>query len=359
MLCPNTPAFLESIFGIPAAGGVVVRKFASFIVCCPIGTKLTIISHKTKTAANYRLKQEDIAYIFSHADVDVIIADEEFLNLLDAFRKEKPHIPVIVDTDTDAVEGELNGPFDDAVLEGLTYDAETGDKGWDGLDVHPASEDDVIALPFTSGTTARPKGVEFTHRGCYLAAMANVVESGLNFHTGRCRYLWTLPMFHAMGEFRLFYYFFFLCSCIKEGYLTWPRLDIPLVSDGSPRDALLPTKNRLPQDLAIAEGGTHHALQRRPDSQHSSVQRQRGRTTPRTSPCDCRSQSTYTSSLRANDESQPASCACLWNDRDLRPHYQGLLPARMGRSTVCREVPEDGATRTRLRYQSSRAGDQD
>ena len=106
---------------------------------------------------------------------------------------------MIVDADTDATEGELSGQFDEAVLEGLNYDSERGGKGWDGLEAQVGNEEDVIALAYTSGTTAKPKGVEFTHRGCYLAAMSNVIESGLNCHTGRCRYLWTLPMFHAMG----------------------------------------------------------------------------------------------------------------------------------------------------------------
>lgn len=135
--------------------------------------------------------------------MDVIIADEEFLNLLNAFRLDKPHIPIIVDTDTDAVQGELSGPFDDAVLEGLTYDTATGAKGWDGLNVHPADENAIIALPYTSGTTARPKGVEYTYRGSYLATLANIIESGLNFQHKRCRYLWTLPMFHAIGIYSL------------------------------------------------------------------------------------------------------------------------------------------------------------
>lgn len=53
----------------------------------------------------------------------------------------------------------------------------------------------MLAIPFTSGTTSKPKGVIYTHRGAYLAALANVVESGLNYHTGRCKYLWTLPMY--------------------------------------------------------------------------------------------------------------------------------------------------------------------
>lgn len=85
------------------------------------------------------------------------------------------------------------------MLEGLQYDIANGNKAWDGLSVQAANEEDLIALAYTSGTTARPKGVEYTHRGSYLAALANVVESGLNYNVGRCRYLWTLPMFHATG----------------------------------------------------------------------------------------------------------------------------------------------------------------
>jgi long-subunit acyl-CoA synthetase (AMP-forming) len=154
---------------------------------------------------NYRLKQDDISYIFQHSDVEAIIVDAEFLHLLDGYRNAKPDVPLIVDLDTDATEGELSGPFDEAVLEGLRFDKESGGKGWSGLETHVPDEESTIALAYTSGTTARPKGVEYTHRGAYLGAVANVIESGLNFHTGRCRYLWTLPMFHATGT----------CSCIR------------------------------------------------------------------------------------------------------------------------------------------------
>jgi len=173
ILCTNTPAFLESIFGIGAAGGVNV-------------------------AINYRLKKEDISYIFEHAEVDSIIVDAEFVNLLDGFRERHPDVPFIVDADTDKDDGE----YDKAVLEGLEYDRETGSQGWSELETEAPEEDSMIALAYTSGTTAKPKGVEYTHRGAYLAAMANVVESGLNTHIStadRCHYLWTLPMFHAMG----------------------------------------------------------------------------------------------------------------------------------------------------------------
>ena len=148
---------------------------------------------------NYRLKPDDIAYIFDHAEVNVIIVDAEYLPLLNGYRKSHPNIPLIVDDDTDATEGEMGGQFDEAVLEGLKYDCQHGCQGWQGLETQVQDEEAVIALAYTSGTTARPKGVEFTHRSCYLAALGNIIESGLNYHTGRCRYLWTLPMFHAMG----------------------------------------------------------------------------------------------------------------------------------------------------------------
>lgn len=145
------------------------------------------------------MKHEDITYIFGHAEVEAIIVDAEFLPLLDSFREANPKISFIVDTDTDATEGELSGHFDRAILEGLRYDRDHSNHGWDGLEAHAPNEQDVIALSYTSGTTAKPKGVEYIHRGCYLAALANVIEAGLNYQNGRCRYLWTLPMFHAMG----------------------------------------------------------------------------------------------------------------------------------------------------------------
>jgi len=118
---------------------------------------------------------------------------------LDQFRHEHPNIPFIVDLDT----GSNDGDYCRAVEEGLAYDGEQGGLGWAGLQAQAEDEESLIAMAYTSGTTARPKAVEYTHRGCYLAAMGNVVESGLNFHEGRAHYLWTLPMFHAMGASRL------------------------------------------------------------------------------------------------------------------------------------------------------------
>ena len=207
ILATNTPAFLETIYAAGAVGGVIVP-------------------------ANYRLIAADIAYVFDWADVDMIVADAQFASLLtegnDNFASTHPDVHILVDDDVDATEGELRGAFDAAVLEGLQYEREgtkrprsggaasafslaSADANWARLRAFaatqpghkPLHEDDIIAIPFTSGTTAKPKGVEYTHRGTYLAALANVAEAGLNGDGDesfdRCRYLWTLPMFHAVG----------------------------------------------------------------------------------------------------------------------------------------------------------------
>lgn len=72
ILATNTPAFLESIFGIVAGGGVIV----------PV---------------NYRLKADDVTYIFDFAQVDSIIVDAEYISLLDDFKKSHPNVRLIVD----------------------------------------------------------------------------------------------------------------------------------------------------------------------------------------------------------------------------------------------------------------------
>jgi long-subunit acyl-CoA synthetase (AMP-forming) len=94
--------------------------------------------------------------------------------------------------DVSTPEGPSCGPFNEAIVEGNAYDEEKGGKGWAGLESGARDEDDVLAIPFTSGTTSRPKGVVYTHRGVYLAAIGNIIECGLNY--SRCHYLWTLPM---------------------------------------------------------------------------------------------------------------------------------------------------------------------
>jgi 3-(methylthio)propionyl---CoA ligase len=60
----------------------------------------------------------------------------------------------------------------------------------------PGDENAMIAVNYTSGTTGRPKGVVYTHRGAYLNAVSVALEFELS--ASSC-YLWTLPMFHCNG----------------------------------------------------------------------------------------------------------------------------------------------------------------
>ena len=58
------------------------------------------------------------------------------------------------------------------------------------------SEDAVASINYTSGTTARPKGVELTHRNLYVNALTFGWHAGVN---DRDVYLWAVPMFHCNG----------------------------------------------------------------------------------------------------------------------------------------------------------------
>ncbi|KAI7176633.1 hypothetical protein KC352_g24095, partial [Hortaea werneckii] len=120
ILASNTPAFLESIYGVGAAGAVNV-------------------------AINYRLKPEDLEYIFEHAEVDSILVDREFVGLLEGFQRKFPRVRLIVDEDTDGVEGE----YDRVVREGWEEDERAGAQGWQGLETQVPDEDALIALAYT------------------------------------------------------------------------------------------------------------------------------------------------------------------------------------------------------------------
>lgn len=201
------------------------------------------------SAINYRLKSNDLTYIFEHAEVDSILVDAEFEHLLDDFRRQNPRVKFIIDLDADTNSGE----YDDAVLEGLRYDQELGGHGWDGLETRAPNEESTFALSYTSGTTARPKGVEYTHRGAYLAALGNVIESCLNLPDKRCRYLWTLPMFHAMGETHI-------RPDTRLRAANKRRLDLSMGRYRCTRDTLLLTKDRLPSDMEVVETRRMHSL---------------------------------------------------------------------------------------------------
>ncbi|RPB24125.1 acetyl-CoA synthetase-like protein [Terfezia boudieri ATCC MYA-4762] len=220
LLAPNTPGYLEGVFGIGGAGAVQV-------------------------GINYRLKPGDIDYIFTHAEVDCIIVDKEFLHLLDGFN---PSVRRIVDDDDDVGKGE----FEECIVEGWKWDRKVNGGeglGWEGLQLEPENEDELLALAYTSGTTAKPKGVEYTHRGAYLACLGNIIESNLNIQSvltnERAKYLCTLPFFHATG-----WTVYWSVISVRGTHYTLRRLSYPhiwhlLLTEGITHFAAAPTVNTL------------------------------------------------------------------------------------------------------------------
>jgi fatty-acyl-CoA synthase len=154
MLCPNTPALLEAHFGVPAAGGVLV-------------------------AINSRLGPGEVRAILEHSGARILLVDAE---LAPAVSDPPPGLDVVRIDDTAAPDD----PYERLLADG---DPAAAPRVLE-------DEDEPIAVDYTSGTTGRPKGVVYTHRGAYLNALGEVIEAQLGH---RPVYLWTLPMFHCNG----------------------------------------------------------------------------------------------------------------------------------------------------------------
>ncbi|MCI0631323.1 MAG: long-chain-fatty-acid--CoA ligase [Phycisphaerales bacterium] len=156
-ISPNTLAALESFYGVPQSGAVLV----------PI---------------NYRLSPEEFVYILNHSGARVVCAAEPHTGQIDAIRDELRAVKHFV-----SLELPRTGWLD---YEALVADAPPG------FERPSISESDLLTINYTSGTTARPKGVMMTHRNAWMNAVGTLVH----FHmTPADRYLWTLPMFHANG----------------------------------------------------------------------------------------------------------------------------------------------------------------
>jgi len=143
----NSARLLTSFFGVSAYGRIVV----------PI---------------NFRLSAEEVAYIVDHCGASVLLVDPELESTLAGI---------------DAKHRFVIGAESDEAL--YHY----------GVEPYPwaeRNEDATASINYTSGTTARPKGVQITHRNAWLNAATFGWHLGIN---DRDVYLHTLPMFHCNG----------------------------------------------------------------------------------------------------------------------------------------------------------------
>jgi fatty-acyl-CoA synthase len=158
-LLPNIPEMLVAHFAVPLAGGVLV-------------------------AINTRLAAAEIGYILGHSGAKVLVVDAAL------------HSSVPRDHDLSEIVTVLDGASPDPAVGGITY-ADLLARGSDvPLPWTVEDERATISINYTSGTTGRPKGVMYHHRGAYLNSLAEIVHSR---HSPESRYLWTLPMFHCNG----------------------------------------------------------------------------------------------------------------------------------------------------------------
>ena len=119
----------------------------------------------------------------------MLLTDTEFAPVIrEALKQVKRDILVIDVEDPAASAGERLGEIE--------YEAFLASGDPDFAAVPPDDEWDSISFNYTSGTTGKPKGVAYHHRGAYLNAMGNALVWGMAHHP---IYLWTLPMFHCNG----------------------------------------------------------------------------------------------------------------------------------------------------------------
>ncbi len=153
----NAARLLVSFFGVSAWGRVLV----------PV---------------NFRLAPDEVRYIVEHSGASVLLVDPELdASLADVTAKHR----FVLGADTDG----LLWPGAGDGVGGGTAPAEP--EPWAEPD-----EDATATINYTSGTTARPKGVQLTHRSLWVNAATFALHAGVS---DRDVYLHTLPMFHCNG----------------------------------------------------------------------------------------------------------------------------------------------------------------
>ena len=165
-LCPNIPELLIAHFAVPLAGAVLV-------------------------AINARLAGEEVRYICDHSGAKLLVVDAELRSVVAPVQDEFETVrEIVIVTDT-VSELDVSEAFDGPRYPDLL------ERGSDEpLDWTVDDELATISINYTSGTTGKPKGVMYSHRGAYLNSLGELLHSE---HRADSVYLWTLPMFHCNG----------------------------------------------------------------------------------------------------------------------------------------------------------------
>jgi fatty-acyl-CoA synthase len=164
-MLPNVPAMLEAHYGVPMLGAVL-------------------------NTINTRLDSDTVAFILEHGEARAFITDRMFAAVTAPALKRIRRKLLVIDVDDPLYDGP--GERVGSIEYEQFLQAGRPDFPWSP----PLSESEPIALNYTSGTTGRPKGVVYHHRGTFLEAVGNVMAWAMPAHPV---YLWTLPMFHCNG----------------------------------------------------------------------------------------------------------------------------------------------------------------
>ncbi|MTI09368.1 acyl-CoA synthetase [Curvivirga aplysinae] len=169
ILSPNIPPMFEAHFAVAMAGGVL-------------------------NTINMRLEHDTLAYIFDHAETKILIVDRQFsLSVKHALNECENKDLKIIDI-VDGLAPEVSG--EDNKLGDIDYESFVASGDADFNWQMPDDEWDSLALNYTSGTSGRPKGVVYHHRGAYLMAMGTIPGWNMQNHP---TYLYVVPMFHCNG----------------------------------------------------------------------------------------------------------------------------------------------------------------